>query len=103
MILDRVGYTLAPEGAKKNVNIGNLRAGKNDDVLFERPGYTTIDDTYQGMLIGLSRPPQAQEIWIYQWHKYDPRGISGMEKQRPGQDSVRYSYNCAASSPLTHI
>lgn len=71
MTVDRVGYTLAPEGKPLNVSIGNLKKGKNDDVLFSRPGYNTIDDTYQdpdklikyGYRNGINSSPEEFTAW----------------------------------------
>ncbi len=41
---------MAPPGPLKGVAVGNMKKGKNNDVLFMPPGYNGIGDTYVGTL-----------------------------------------------------
>lgn len=62
---------MAPEGPLGNVATRGVKKGKLDEVLFSRPGYNTIGDTYQdpsklkkfGYFNGTSQAPVDYMAW----------------------------------------
>ena len=75
-----------------------MKRGKNDEVLFSRPGYTTIGDTYQGEHSTNQDPEKLQRHGYHNGKNSTPKEYRAW-KANDNKKTVYFPSDQASSRP----